>query len=520
MKVMRSPHSNKFSRILEVIMLRRILFIQVYFVIIPVILFFIGCGTPLPIAEMAKAKQEIARASVLKADEFAKTEYDEARKGLFNAHNFAADEKPDPAEAKSAAEYAVARAYDAIEKTLPKLSSKTRDEASRAIDAADVAFAVQLAADDFNKSVDLRKEGDGLSQDGEKQLFDYPKESDDDKKLNLRLRGFDTYEKAYRKYEESRELAERAKNLALSQKQQMLDSISDIEDNLATAEKYSEGNDPRIARTRALLDDAKSNINDGKIKDGYNKLETARKESQEIVAASVKSYAAKKKEEAKNKIADTEEAISSLPQDKISANPQAKSSFQTATENVEAAKEALKSAEELYDQEKYQDSIKQSEEAIRLADIVVEQKDSLMAMLNKAPANTRSADIDGDDSDSSENSKAPGEGWKTYIVRKKVPSDCLWRIAGYKEHYGNPRLWTRIYKANKAKIKNPDLIYPKQKFDIPPKKGSLKKPKKSVNKPEEKRDKDLADTPKNSNGEESDDSLDSSSGDEESPKNN
>ncbi|NUM40956.1 MAG: lipoprotein LipL71, partial [Leptospiraceae bacterium] len=271
---------------------------------------------------------------------------------------------------------------------------------------------------------------------------------------------------------------------------------------------------------RALLDDAKSNINDGKIKDGYNKLETARKESQEIVAASVKSYAAKKKEEAKNKIADTEEAISSLPQDKISANPQAKSSFQTATENVEAAKEALKSAEELYDQEKYQDSIKQSEEAIRLADIVVEQKDSLMAMLNKAPANTRSADIDGDDSDSSENSKAPGEGWKTYIVRKKVPSDCLWRIAGYKEHYGNPRLWTRIYKANKAKIKNPDLIYPKQKFDIPPKKGSLKKPKKSVNKPEEKRDKDLADTPKNSNGEESDDSLDSSSGDEESPKNN
>ncbi len=505
---------------------KRSFFIRTYFLFTLIALLVVGCGAPLPIAEMTKAKQEIARAAVLRADEFAKTEYDEARKGLFNAHNFAADEKPDPAEAKSSAEYAVARAYDAIEKTLPRLCSKTRDEVSAAIDGADVAFAIQLAADDFNKAVDLRKEGDSIVQDGEKQLSDYPKESDDGKKVGLRLRAFDTYEKAYRKYEEARESAERAKNLALSQKQQMLDSISDIEDNLSTAEKYSEGNDPRVAKTRSLLDEAKANIQDGKIKEGYNKLETARKESQEVVAASIKAFAAKKKEEAKNKIAETENAILALPKDKIENNPQAKSSYQTAEENIAAAKEALKSGEELYDQEKYQDSIKQSEEAIRLADIVVEQKDSLVAMLSKAPANKRSANLDGEEPTDQDKPKEEdqkdelGEGWKKYIVKKKVPSDCLWRIAGYKEHYGNARLWPRIYKANKAKIKNPDLIYPKQAFDIPPKKGSLKKEKKEkASKPEEKRDKDIADSPKETK-DESDESLDSSPGEDESPKNN
>jgi nucleoid-associated protein YgaU len=49
-----------------------------------------------------------------------------------------------------------------------------------------------------------------------------------------------------------------------------------------------------------------------------------------------------------------------------------------------------------------------------------------------------------------------------------VRGDCLWNIAKKKEHYGNGFAWPVIYKANRDKIKNPDLIYPKQTFSIPP----------------------------------------------------
>lgn len=48
-----------------------------------------------------------------------------------------------------------------------------------------------------------------------------------------------------------------------------------------------------------------------------------------------------------------------------------------------------------------------------------------------------------------------------------VKGDCLWNIAKKKEHYDNPFAWPIIYKANRDKIKNPDLIYPKQVFRIP-----------------------------------------------------
>ncbi len=58
---------------------------------------------------------------------------------------------------------------------------------------------------------------------------------------------------------------------------------------------------------------------------------------------------------------------------------------------------------------------------------------------------------------------------------KVVKGDCLWKISGKKEIYGNPRLWPKIWDANKngvisgkpATIPNPNLIYPGQVLCIP-----------------------------------------------------
>lgn len=49
---------------------------------------------------------------------------------------------------------------------------------------------------------------------------------------------------------------------------------------------------------------------------------------------------------------------------------------------------------------------------------------------------------------------------RTYTVKR---GDTLWAIA--KKYYGNGAKYTKIVKANN--IKNPNLIYPKQKFTIP-----------------------------------------------------
>jgi len=58
------------------------------------------------------------------------------------------------------------------------------------------------------------------------------------------------------------------------------------------------------------------------------------------------------------------------------------------------------------------------------------------------------------------------EGKRMYrVIFNRKKRDCLWRIAG--KVYKNERLWPLIYVANKDQIKDPDLIFPGQKFIIP-----------------------------------------------------
>lgn len=59
-----------------------------------------------------------------------------------------------------------------------------------------------------------------------------------------------------------------------------------------------------------------------------------------------------------------------------------------------------------------------------------------------------------------------------------VKGDCLWKISGKKEIYGNPKYWPKIWEANEDgivsgpknvphKVTNPNLIYPGQVLRIP-----------------------------------------------------
>lgn len=52
---------------------------------------------------------------------------------------------------------------------------------------------------------------------------------------------------------------------------------------------------------------------------------------------------------------------------------------------------------------------------------------------------------------------------KSYEV---MSGDNLWNIAGSSSIYGDPYRWPLIYKANKSKIEDADLIYPGQVFEV------------------------------------------------------
>jgi nucleoid-associated protein YgaU len=71
------------------------------------------------------------------------------------------------------------------------------------------------------------------------------------------------------------------------------------------------------------------------------------------------------------------------------------------------------------------------------------------------------SDVRSGASSSAPETAAPAQR-RTYTVKK---GDSLSKIA--KQVYGDASQWRRIYEANKDQIKNPDLIYPDQVFEIP-----------------------------------------------------
>ena len=52
----------------------------------------------------------------------------------------------------------------------------------------------------------------------------------------------------------------------------------------------------------------------------------------------------------------------------------------------------------------------------------------------------------------------------TYVVKK---GDSLWRISGLAELSGRSSEWSRLFEANRDRIRNPDRIYPGQELQIP-----------------------------------------------------
>lgn len=85
----------------------------------------------------------------------------------------------------------------------------------------------------------------------------------------------------------------------------------------------------------------------------------------------------------------------------------------------------------------------------------------LEARLAEARARAGTASADNRPGRTTAPAKTPSD---TYVVK---PGDSLWRISGLAETLGRPTEWTRLYHANRDRIKDPDRIYPGEEIQIP-----------------------------------------------------
>jgi nucleoid-associated protein YgaU len=154
-------------------------------------------------------------------------------------------------------------------------------------------------------------------------------------------------------------------------------------------------------------------------------------------AAEAKEDALKKKADAKvsaqKALEEAQEALKAAQE--VEASQYAPDLYQVACSTL---KEAVKS----FKGEDYVQALQQAKRAAKLAkrakDAAIKVKEELAG---KGNAKT-----------------------STHVVQK---GECLWAISSHSQIYNDPLLWPLIYWANKAQIKDPDLICPGQVLFLP-----------------------------------------------------
>ncbi len=472
-------------------------------ILVTLALFFtVSCQLDVPMKEMVSAKTSIESAKSVDAGKYSPEELKKAEELLLQSHALLSEKKDK--EAKKAAEDSITAALAAENKALPSYADAHIEAAETEYREADKAFAERFSPEKFAKAGALTTEA--------KQYF----ESKD-------------FRKSADLADQALAAAVEAKNEALMNSSVIQNQINTLENkyNTLKKDKFSGSANENLtkagtalAAARAALADkdfktTMNGIRDAEIeldaanliivkKGMYARIETLRGDmntaAKEAVSGDLKSDLDKALlalnaaetsleqnyiEDADMRIKEADALISGANAkmkernalaaiaraEKLLAQAKEKDSANTHSENLGKAGKLIDEGRTSIENKKYNEGINNAEEAETLIAAVLNSISSEAAEARlKASADEQKEKASKEDS-SPEKEVIEEEGKPSgniYTVQwRKKNTDCLWRIA--EKVYKDAAYWPAIYIANRDQIKDPDLIFPGQKFVIPPK---------------------------------------------------
>jgi nucleoid-associated protein YgaU len=204
-----------------------------------------------------------------------------------------------------------------------------------------------------------------------------------------------------------------------------------------------------LADAQEALEAARKLVQEGKLQEANERLTKALDDCNKLEAAAQQARDAALERAARAKArADAEARLA-----------QVMPCIEAARQAIQSAETAGATAEELASAKR---ALANSEAAVREAQQLLAQGEPQRALsrLDAAQSDCLSARDMANQAGIAAAQRRP----TSYTV---VRGDSLWRISGRPPIYNNPFMWPLIYKANRDKIRDPDLIYPRQVFAIP-----------------------------------------------------
>ncbi|GIX43006.1 MAG: peptidoglycan-binding protein LysM [Leptospiraceae bacterium] len=454
-----------------------------FYTLISVAFFTFNCSKPVPTEDLVKARKSIEEVQKNNPEGKAKELLDKSIEELKLAHEKLPEEEYDLAKEKANISYSLSRL--AYQEWFPSAVENLKKEYEDKIKQAEEANAEMLAKEDYETSKSFFEEANQLiSQLEENKLTQEEKDkienntyasNEEKKQLVTKLEAnLIVYGSIQDKLKKALKSATIAYETSLTYKDEYFDELRSLEEKFNQAKEYkAEKYEPeKSALIQQKIDETKQLIDNNQLKNAYSNLETLKSDIDEVYAISLKNYSEEKLNEANTSFEKAKENVNKnrnvLGQNRSKID-----------EMLLAGNEALNNAKNDYESENYESSIKNSEEVIKISGVLndlVEQSSSVyrrnlaleeQRKREEALKKQQEEELKKSEQEIQQENLTEENIKLIYTVKKTKPAECLWRIAGKKEIYNNPRKWKKIYEANKDQIKNPNLIYPGQKLRIP-----------------------------------------------------
>jgi hypothetical protein len=460
---------------------------------------FMSCDVDVPIKEMTKAKATITKARQVMAEKYDPENLNKAVDWLKKSHdNLVGNNAND---AKQSAEQSIVYGEMALQASLPKAVDDTLADAKSVYEEADKLNAAEFAPEKFKHAGDAVSEAETLK--GSQNLWE-----------------------AYQKAKEAVDTGTQAKETCMAKLPQLKDECSRMKKEAGdlSAQRLTKQQAEDVASAKSKLDMAEESLSNNNIKEAMplmseagallagvktagekqflkDRIAQLRQEAEALKRGRGSEFASEdigvvvsslneadslleqgKAEDAKKKIADAEKSLASARE---------KTTRGLALDRAKSVEKLLEEARKKDTENKFKTETDKAEGMIADGRKLIEggsYKDSMLKF-EEAENLLYSLGIAGMKKELKEEGELKQvEGRRMYeVIYNKKKRDCLWRIAG--KVYNNARLWPLIYMANKDQIKDPDLIFPGQRFVIPevpdknkPKETEEKDPIKEENK--------------------------------------
>lgn len=465
------------------------------FIIPAILLFLTACDLDVPVKEMVDAKSGIEEGYKYKADKYSPEELQGAEIELFKSHEFLKSEKAD--DAKKSAIESKSLSDKALEKSLPLYSADMLQNAEESWLKAEKLFAARFSPEKFNsaenklsmskeannkpaykESLELSAEVIALSnqasEDSMKNKTSLQKEIES-LKTRLAVLNKSPFNDAAKDEIKGADgnLKKAEKNIAGNDFRETVAATKEADKDISAAEKIIEASTiyEKIKQLRTEINSSLADEKNSAVKGdldkallALNSAETLTKQSN--FPASRAEITKAEKLFAESKIKSKEILIASRIENARKELTEAKN-MDTALaheKNLTIASSLINTSEAELKAGKYN----KSEDAVDEAETMIASIKNSIETAAKVVVVIKTADTVKEEKSDESVEDQPALEEKTYTVQwRKKDTDCLWRIA--LKVYKDASFWPAIYIANKEQIKDPDLIFPGQKFKIPEK---------------------------------------------------